>query len=158
MIKVTSKAHRWKESKNTLTKKLIFIVFFFNNKKCSSLYVCDVFLLNPKFRRMQSSARSLKFCGARARVAYSVILAQAASRLTFHGSFEVISTKQYSTNFFRSQGFTSQQIIKNNAIFGAWARVACASYLLGHELEKLKTFLFDCFWSLPYIWEKNIHK
>ena len=39
----------------------------------------------------------------------------------------------------------------------ARARVACASYLLGHELEQLKTFLFDCFWPLPYIYEKNIY-
>ena len=65
---------------------------------------------------MQSSACSLKFCGARARVAYSVILAQAASRLTFHGCFEFTSTKQHSANFYRSQGFMSQQIGKNNVL------------------------------------------
>ena len=38
--------------------------------------------------------------------------------------------------------------------YRAWARVDCASYLLGYELGQLKTFLFGCFWSLPYIWEK----
>ena len=58
---------------------------------------------------MQTPARGLKFCGARARVAY-VRLAHAASNVMFHGYFESISTKQYSAKIFWSKGFTSQQI------------------------------------------------
>ena len=58
---------------------------------------------------MQSPALGLKFCGAQAQVA-CVILAHAASRLRFHGCFESTSTKQYSTKFFKSQGFISRQI------------------------------------------------
>ena len=59
----------------------------------------------------QSPAHGLKFCGARARVA-TVILAHAASRVTFHGYLEATFSKQYSTNFkqystnfFKSKGF-----------------------------------------------------
>ena len=40
---------------------------------------------------MQSSARGLKFCGARAPVA-CVLSAHAGSRVTFHGYFESTST------------------------------------------------------------------
>ena len=34
------------------------------------------------------------------------------------------------------------------------ARVACGAQA---EIKTTKTFLFDCFWSLPYIREKNKH-
>ena len=44
---------------------------------------------------MQSPARGLKFGGARPQVA-CVILAPAASRVTFRGYYESTSTKQYS--------------------------------------------------------------
>ena len=50
-----------------------------------------------------------------------------------------------------------QSPVRGLKFCGAQARVACASYLLGHELEQQKTFFLDCFWSLPYISEKNIH-
>ena len=68
-------------------------------KKCFPLHVREVFL--PNSNACSSPARSLKFCNARARVV-CVILAHAASRVTFHGYFELTSTKQYSTKFFRS--------------------------------------------------------
>ena len=58
---------------------------------------------------MQTPFRGLKFCGARARVAY-VRLALAATRVMFHGYFESTSTKQYSGKFLLSKGFTSLRI------------------------------------------------
>ena len=37
---------------------------------------------------------------------------------------------------------------------GVWARVACGAWA---RITATKPFVFDCFWSLPYIREKNIH-
>ena len=50
-----------------------------------------------------------------------------------------------------------QSPVRGLKFCGARARVACASYLLSHKLEQLKTFLLDCFWSLFYISEKKIY-
>ena len=47
---------------------------------------------------MQSASRDLKFCSARARVAF-VILTHAERYMTFHDYFKSTCTKQYSTKF-----------------------------------------------------------
>ena len=43
LIKVTSKADRWKQSGKSFTKNWFLIALFFNNKKCFPLLTCKVF-------------------------------------------------------------------------------------------------------------------
>ena len=54
LIKVTSKADRLEKERKSFSKKIDFLLhFFFNNKKCFTLRVREVFLSNPDACNLQ---------------------------------------------------------------------------------------------------------